>query len=152
MYTSPFLFFWKINFFNCQLQTSVTHFFSFSGEVYNSSGVGLFQDQIERIKNFIKKSQLSHISFSLLHLTQLSCSERLTYTHYTFLFYFQCNQRMTFQTVLILKVELDHSPKSMHPNIVFNDTSLTQFRGKKKYGLHCRIHHLMLDQLSNCLT
>lgn len=136
----------KLIFLNCQLQTSVTHFFSFfSGEVYNSSGVNVFQDQIDQcIKKKLKKKNLSFISFSLLHLAQLSCSEGLTNTHQTFLFYFQRNQRVTFQTVLILKVDPDHFPKSMHPNIVFCDTSLTQFRGKNAnftagYIILCRI-------------
>lgn len=126
------LFYMKINFFELlALDQCHPFLFFFSGEVYNSSGVNVFQDQIDQcIEKKLKKKNLSFISFSLLHLAQLSCSERLTNTHQTFLFYFQCNQRVTFQTVLILKVDPDHFPKSMHPNIVFCDTSLTQFRGK----------------------
>lgn len=84
----PF-FFGKLIFLTVSSRLASPISFCFSWEVYNSSGVGLFQDQIERIKYFIKKSQLYFFFITALDLAVVFRKINLYSLHFSVLFSLQ---------------------------------------------------------------
>lgn len=99
---------------------------------------------------FLKKSQLYFFFITALGL-KLSCSERLTNTRsLDFSVLFSTQSKSDFPDSINTKSRPGSLPEkhaSKYRLLRYKSDTIP----RKKCELHCRIHHLMSDQLSNCL-